>query len=181
MGTFPLIFAFLALGGTCVNAKFFKFEKCQKNDGLVTVSEFTIKPDPIDLKKNVTITLHMNLKSPLPEKTKLRTTYYKITNLFGVNFDVRVPCLLGKFGSCTKSFCKYLEDFKEQGEPLFPKDVPYGCPMKPGTFGGDNIEIPIPDMGTIARFIVGGKYRTELQLVVEGKVTDCFKFWTEMH
>ncbi|GIY98202.1 ML domain-containing protein, partial [Caerostris extrusa] len=139
-----------------------------------------ISPDPVNLRKNMTVNMDLEILRDVPEGAMLKTRYYKLKSVFGVNIDVPIPCLLGKFGSYTISLCKYLRMFKEQAEPLFPEGVEYGCPLKAGNYGGENMEIQIPDMGSIARLIVSGRYRTELDLLVAGKSVACYRILAEM-
>ncbi|CAL1264376.1 unnamed protein product [Larinioides sclopetarius] len=181
MGHLSLFFAVtVALLGASVEAEFFKFEDCTGKTRIAKANKFEIVPDPVNLRKNMTVNMDLDILQDVPEKAMLRTRYYKLKSVFGVNIDVPIPCLLGKFGSCTISLCKYLSMFEEQAKPLFPSDQPYGCPLQAGHYGGENMQIPIPDMGSIARLIVSGKYRTELELVVDRTVVACYKVWAEM-
>lgn len=58
-----------------------------------------MNPDPINMKKNMTVDAVVKILRDVPEEAVLKTRYYKIKNVFGVKFDVPIPCILGKFGS----------------------------------------------------------------------------------
>ncbi|GFY57194.1 ML domain-containing protein [Trichonephila inaurata madagascariensis] len=174
-----ILAVFAVLCGTSLGG-FFRFEECTGKLRIANVGKFEISPDPVNLRKNMTVTMDLDILRDVPEGAMLKTRYYKLKRVFGVNIDVPIPCLLGKFGSCTISLCKYLTMFRQQAEPLFPEGSEYGCPVKAGRYGGENMEIQIPDMGSIARMIVSGRYRTELELLVEGKSVACYKILSEM-
>nr|XP_015927899.1 uncharacterized protein LOC107455016 isoform X2 [Parasteatoda tepidariorum]XP_042906362.1 uncharacterized protein LOC107455016 isoform X1 [Parasteatoda tepidariorum]XP_042906364.1 uncharacterized protein LOC107455016 isoform X3 [Parasteatoda tepidariorum] len=180
MQTLGFTVAFLLVWGT-VHAEFFKFEDCTKlQTAYVDASEFVVRPDPIDLESNLNVTAWLKVLKEVPEGAVLKASYYRLKKIFGMEVDVYIPCLLNKFGSCTKYWCDYLRDFEEQVTPFFPEGVPNHCPVKPGEYGGTNIPVKIPEMGTIAKIIVAGRYRTELELVINQKVVACYKIWAEM-
>ncbi|KFM67889.1 Ganglioside GM2 activator, partial [Stegodyphus mimosarum] len=176
-----LFYSFAAFTLWCLaDAKFFEFTDCTKKDGIAEVSQFEVSPDPVDLLKNMTITSHLKILRDVPIDARLRTRYYKLRKVFGIDIDVPIPCLFGKFGSCTLRLCDYLKMFRDQAEPFYPEGVEYGCPVKAGDYGGDNVEVEIPDITAIGRYIARGRYRTELELVVNRKTEACYRILTEL-
>lgn len=47
-----------------------------------------------------------------------------------------------------------MDFFKEQAETVWPEDKEYGCPVTAGDYGGENVEVPMPYIPTIARIVV---------------------------
>lgn len=70
-----------------------------KNDTIAQVSKIQMNPDPINMKKNMTVDAVIKILRDVPEEAVLKTRYYKIKDVFGIKFDVPIPCILGKFGS----------------------------------------------------------------------------------
>ena len=49
--------------------------------------------------------------------------------------------------------CVYLNGLKKQVCPFVPPELNCDCPLKAGKYGGDNVTIPMPQMGSIMKFI----------------------------
>ena len=58
------------------------------------------------------------------------------------------------FSHSTIKLCDYLDIFKDQVEVLWPSDKEYGCPITAGDYGGENIEVPMPYIPSIAQIVV---------------------------
>ncbi|XP_054718794.1 uncharacterized protein LOC129228165 [Uloborus diversus] len=176
---FHLLVFWIALGDA---KNFFKFEDCTRQDGIAQVNRFEINPDPIDLRGDMNVTMNVNVLRDVPLEAKLRTRYYRLHKVFGVTVDIPIPCLLGKFGSCTLPLCEYLKVFRPQVAPFLPNGEDQECPLEAGEYGGEDVPVEIPDMTMVARWIMKGKYRTELKLidVNDGSELACYKIWVQI-
>ncbi|XP_054718782.1 uncharacterized protein LOC129228154 [Uloborus diversus] len=165
-----------------VETKFFKFEDCGQEESVFRVSAFTIDPDPVDMTKNMSISAQGVLFRDIPPSAVLETRYYRLRKVLGMQVEIPIPCIFGRFGSCTFPLCEYLKRFKSASCQFYPPERPCDCPVKAGIYGGQDVEVPFGDTSILTRFITKGKYRTEFRL--KQNETDeelaCFKIHTEL-
>ncbi|KFM83614.1 hypothetical protein X975_15888, partial [Stegodyphus mimosarum] len=153
----------------------FKFEDCSKEDGIVQVSVFRVSPDPIDMKKSMSVTARGELINRVPPGAMLETKYYRLRSVFGLQMDFPIPCLFGKYGSCTLPFCDYLERFKTQICPFFSNELHCGCPVLAGIYGGENVEIEMTDLTAVGRFIAKVKNSFEVSPLTNALCTNIIR------
>jgi hypothetical protein len=155
-----------SLGAKKEPVKFFKVVNCLKDNstGITQLEDIELSPDPVSMKKGtLTVTGGARFLRDIPDDAILKVRFYKLKSVLGIHIDIPIPCVLGKFGSCTLPVCKYLEIYREQVEPFWAEGEEYGCNIKSGPFyGGQNTTVTIPDMGIFARLLVSGKYRADL-------------------
>jgi len=162
----------------------FMFQDCGDDDRIIKMSEFSVSPDPVDMKLRTTnITVFGEITRDIPESALLQVKYYNIRKLFGMRLDFLIPCILGKYGSCTLPFCGYMDRFQSQAcSFLSANGTICECPPRAGIYSVENAEVEIAETSAIGRFIAKGEYRTEMKLIEANteKELACFKFYTEL-
>ncbi|KAG8177141.1 hypothetical protein JTE90_015589 [Oedothorax gibbosus] len=177
-----------SLGAKKEPVKFFRVINCIKDNStdISQLEDIELTPDPVIMKRgNLTMSGGARFLRDIPDDTVLKVRFYKLKSVLGINIDIPIPCVLGKFGSCTLPVCKYLEMYKEQVQPFWPEGEEYGCKVKAGPFyGGHNVTVTIPDLGIFGRLLVSGKYRAELEATSKKDEQKtpllCFKIFVEI-
>lgn len=160
----------------------FRFEDCSSGDSIINISQFNVLPDPVDMKKNMVISLQGEVLREIPQSAELEVRYYRTREVFGIQFNMMIPCILGKYGSCTLPLCDYMDRFRTQICPFLANTTDCECPPRAGTYRRNDVDVEMAETSAIRRFIAKGKYRSEIRLK-DGETKDelaCFKFYTEL-
>ncbi|XP_015924846.2 ganglioside GM2 activator [Parasteatoda tepidariorum] len=145
----------------------FIFEDCSKGyKSIVTIDNFSLKPDPISLSRNITVSGNIILHEDVPDGALVKAKFYKVKHLFGVAVSIPVPCVFG-YGSCTNEHCKYMSGTKEQICPFFPTGEKCDCPLKANSYSASNIIMAPPDLGPLVKYLASGHFKFEMRILTK--------------
>ncbi|XP_035227122.1 ganglioside GM2 activator-like [Stegodyphus dumicola] len=156
-----------------------QYRDCLNGNGIARITNFNLLPNPLSFSKNITASLSVQLDQDIPPGTAIISKVYKITWFFGLK--VIAPCI-NNVGSCTEDHCAFLKKYGQQLCPFFPKDRECKCPIKAGSYSGNEVTIPMPDLGAILKWFASGKFQIEMRLrdINSRKDLACFEFTGEI-
>ncbi|XP_071036778.1 uncharacterized protein [Parasteatoda tepidariorum] len=158
--------------------------KCKTGKGyksIITVGKFSVKPEPISLSRNVTVSGNLILHKDIPEGALLKTKFYKVKYLLGLPISIPVPCVFG-YGSCTVELCSYLNATREQTCPFFPTGEECECPVRANSYSVSKVVMQAPDIGPLGKYLASGHFTKEIRIVTKkaSKEIACISFSGKM-
>lgn len=69
------------------------------NDSIIILPALSILPDPLDLEDKVTVSIEGEVLRDIPLSAEVEVKYVALRQLFGMQVEIPIPCLFGKYGS----------------------------------------------------------------------------------
>ncbi|XP_064637237.1 ganglioside GM2 activator-like [Lineus longissimus] len=146
--------------------KHLHYEDCGSNpSNPIHFLHLAAHPMPIITPGRLRLSFRINITEQLPANLMLNVTVIK--RIFG--FEFQVPCIEGRYGTCIyRDVCNSLNSRFESNcdcpNPLLLNGIPCTCPIQPGDYRMNNVDIHIPKLDGMLGTLAQGDYQVRAQI-----------------
>ena len=70
-----------------------------KGDGIAEGVKLQVSPDPVKLDQYLSVNMTGRILKDVPATAVLKVQHHKLKSVWGMDFEIPIPCLMGKYGS----------------------------------------------------------------------------------